>query len=100
MHPKGGGICRGPCTRAGGAASAWHAVTSRLPWSSPGPDKHRPATLSHSSAGSPELRPGSWKVLTRSSLGCPGKQKHLVHCLKPSPEGLGQTVRRRVSFLR
>lgn len=77
MRPKGGGICKDPCAQAGGAASSWHAVTSRLPWSSPGPDKHRPATLSHSwSAGSPELRPGSWRVrtLTRGSLSCPGKQ--------------------------
>lgn len=46
MRPEGGGICGGPCTRAGGAASAWHAVTSGLPWPpwpprpSPGPDRH------------------------------------------------------------
>lgn len=73
----------------------WHVVTNRLPWSSPGPDKHRPATLSHLwSAGSPELRPGSWRVraLTRGSLSCPGKQR-LVHCgsglFKTTSQGAG-----------
>lgn len=89
-------------TRPGGAASAWHTVTAGshglvLALTSTTP---QPPSATHLQEPRAQARQLEVRALTCSSLGCSGKQKRLVHCLKPSPEGLGQTVRRRVSFFR
>ena len=68
MRPKGSSICGGPCTQAGGAASAWHAVTSRLPWP-PGPPRPNPGPDKHPQPASPTRVRREPQVQTRRLKG-------------------------------
>lgn len=111
MCPQGSGICGGPCTQAGGAASAWHAVTSGLPWPpwppwpNPGPDKHpqppSPTRVRKEPRAQTRRLEGTCSDTWFSGL--PWKHTNAqatvgLGCLKPSHEGLGRTVMHRASF--
>lgn len=98
MRPEGSGICGGPCTQAGGAASAWHAVTSGRPWP-PGPPRPNPGPDKHPQPPSPTCVHREPRAQTRRLegtcsdtwfSGLPWKQKRPAYC----GSGLFKTISR------